>query len=64
MAIFTPESELIRIGAEYLKIVSFSYLFAGISQCFLMMMKVSGSVKMSVWISAVTVIVDMTADFS
>lgn len=63
MAIFTPESELIRIGAEYLRIVSCSYLFAGISQCFLMMMKVSGSVKMSVWISAVTVIVDMTADF-
>ena len=63
MAVFTPESELIRIGAEYLRIVSFSYLFAGIAQCFLMMMKVSGSVKMSVWISAVTVIVDMTADF-
>ena len=63
MAIFTPESELICTGGEYLRIVSFSYLFAGISQCFLMMMKVSGSVKMSVWISAATVIADMTADF-
>ena len=63
MAIFTPETELIRIGAGYLRIVSFSYLFAGISQCFLMMMKVSGFAKMSVWISAVTVIVDMSVDF-
>ncbi|MBR5111243.1 MAG: polysaccharide biosynthesis C-terminal domain-containing protein [Clostridia bacterium] len=63
MAIFTPEPELIRIGGEYLKIVSFSFLFAGVSQCFLMMMKVSGHAKMSLWISAVTVIVDMTADF-
>ena len=63
MAIFTPEAELIRIGAGYLRIVSFSYLFAGVSQCFLMMMKVSGFAKMSVWISAVTVVVDMTVDF-
>ena len=63
MAIFTPEAELIRIGAGYLRIVSFSYLFVGISQCFLMMMRVSGFAKMSVWISAVTVIVDMSVDF-
>ena len=63
MGIFTPEAELIRIGGEYLRIVSFSYLFAGISQCFLMMMKVTDHAKMSLWISAVTVIVDMTVDF-
>ncbi len=62
MAIFTPEYELIRIGAQYLRIVSFSYMFAGISQCFLMMMKVTNHAKMSVWISAVIVIVDMTVD--
>ena len=63
MGIFTPEAELIHIGADYLRIVSFSYLFAGISQCFLMMMKVSGFAKMSVRISAVTVVVDMSVDF-
>lgn len=63
MSIFTPEPELIRIGAEYLRIVSFSYLFIGISQCFLMMMKISGHAKMSVCISAVTVAVDMVVDF-
>ncbi len=62
MRIFTPEEELIRIGGEYLKIVSWSYLLTGISQCFLMVMKISGYAKMSVWISAVTVIVDVVAD--
>ena len=62
MRIFTPEEELIRIGSEYLRIVSFSYLFMGISQPYLMVMRTSGRVKTSLWISAVTVIVDMTAD--
>ncbi len=62
MSFFTPEAELIRIGAEYLRVVSFSYLFMGISQSYLMMMRVSGHVAMTVKISAVTVIVDMIAD--
>ena len=63
MRIFTPEPELIRIGAEYLRIVSFSYLFMGLSQPYLMIMRTSGRVKTSLWISAVTVVVAMTADF-
>ena len=63
MRIFTPEPELIRIGAGYLRIVSISYLFMGISQPYLMIMRTSGRVRTSLWISAVTVIVDMTADF-
>ena len=62
MAIFTTEAELIRIGAEYLKIVSFSYIVAGVAQCYLMVMKISGFAKISVWISAVTVVVDMILD--
>lgn len=62
MLIFTKESELIEIGAEYLKIVSFSYVLAGIAQCYLMMLRVCGRQKLSVWIAAITVIVDMVAD--
>ncbi len=62
MRIFTPEEALIAIGAEYLRIVSFSYLLTGISQCFLMAMKIAGFARMSVWISAVTVAVDVAAD--
>ncbi len=63
MGIFTPDANLIHIGAEYLRIVSFSYFFSGVSQVYLMMMKIGGRAKISVWISAMTVIVDMTLDF-
>lgn len=63
MRIFTDETELIKIGSEYLRIVSFSYIFSGITQCYLMLMKIDGRAKISVWISAVTVIVDMVVDF-
>ena len=63
MRIFTNEEELIAIGAGYLRIVSFSYLFSAMAQCYLMLMKIDGRAKMSVWISAVTVVVDMAADF-
>ncbi|MBR6322927.1 MAG: polysaccharide biosynthesis C-terminal domain-containing protein, partial [Lachnospiraceae bacterium] len=63
MSVFTQDQEMITIGAGYLRIVSFSYVFSGIAQCYLMMMKIQGRVKMSLWISAVTVIVDMSADF-
>ena len=63
MRIFTDEAALIHIGAGYLRIVSFSYLFLGLTQCYLMLMKIDGRAKMSVWISAVTVIVDMVMDF-
>ena len=63
MRIFTPESSLIAIGAGYLRIVSFSYIFAALAQCFLMNMKIAGDAKLSVIISAVTVSVDMIADY-
>lgn len=63
MMIFTNEPELISIGAGYLKIVGFSFIFNGLSQAYLMLMKVDGRAKYSVYISAVTVVVDMTADF-
>ena len=62
MSIFTTEAELIQIGADYLKIVSFSYIFASLAQCYLMVMKIAGYAKISVYISAVTVIVDMILD--
>ena len=63
MRIFTSEESLIYIGAGYLRIVSFSYLFSAVAQCFLMNMKVAGDAKLSVIISAVTVSVDMIADY-
>lgn len=63
IGLLTPEQELIRIGAGYLRIVCFSYVFTAVLRCFLMIMKVSGHAKMSVLISVVTVTVDMVADY-
>ena len=42
MQIFTDNPELIRLGLPYLRIVSWSYLFMGISQIYLCIMKNSG----------------------
>ena len=42
MRIFTDDPELIRLGLPYLRIVSWSYLFMGVSQIYLCIMKNSG----------------------
>lgn len=63
MLIFTNEPELVEIGASYLRIVGFSYLFSSLTQVYLIIMKIDGRAKLSVWISLVTVIVDMGLDF-
>ena len=42
MQIFTDDPELIRLGLPYLRIVSWSYLFMGVSQIYLCIMKNSG----------------------
>lgn len=42
MRIFTSDSGLIRLGAGYLRAVSWSYLFMGISQIYLCIMKNTG----------------------
>lgn len=63
MRIFTPDAELIRIGASYLRIVSFSYLFGGLSQCYFVVMKLEGKATKSLIISVVTLVADMVIDF-
>lgn len=63
MRIFTPDPELIRMGASYLRIVGFSYLFAGISQCYFVVMKLEGKASKSLMISIVTLAADMLLDF-
>lgn len=63
MSIYTSEEALIEIGASYLKIVSVSYLFNGIAQCYYLMMKMEGRATKSVTISIVTVVADIVIDF-
>ena len=52
MTIFTNEPELIRIGSDYIRIASVSYLLTGITQCYLCIMKTTGQTKESAAISS------------
>ena len=62
MRIYTPEDEIIKLGAQYLRIVSGSYLLNGISQSYLLVMKNCGRAGRSALISTVTVCIDMFVD--
>lgn len=62
MRIYTQDSDLIVIGSGYLRIVSWSYLFAGLSQIYLMVMKIADRAVTSAAISVLTVVIDMTVD--
>ena len=59
MRCFTPEPLLIKYGADYLQAVCLSYLFCGISQIYLCIMKNSERVFQGALISSVCVILNM-----
>ncbi|MCM1192847.1 MAG: MATE family efflux transporter [Butyrivibrio sp.] len=63
MRIYTPDANLISIGASYLRAVGLSYLFSGITQCYYLVMKLEGKASKSVMISVVTLITDVVIDF-
>lgn len=63
MYIYTPHKELIKIGTSYLRTVSVSYLFTGITQCYYLKMKIEGKAAKSVIISIVTLVTDIVLDF-
>lgn len=62
MRIYTPEANLIQIGASYLRAVAASYLFVGITQCYYLKMKIEGNASKSVVISVVTLVADIVLD--
>ena len=64
MRIYTPDATLIEIGASYLRAVSVSYLFVGVTQCYFLVMKLEGKAPKSVMISVVTLITDVVLDLS
>lgn len=62
MRIYTPDQNLIAIGAFYLRAVSVSYLFSGITQCYYLVMKLEGKASKSVVISVATLVADVVLD--
>ena len=59
MLLFAHDPELVRIGAEYLRIASWSYLLTGVSQCYLAIMRVSEHASRSAWISSGAVVANI-----
>ena len=59
MMIFASDSELIRIGAGYLRIAGWSYLLTGFSQCFLGMMRVTNHAERCALISSGAVVINI-----
>ena len=59
MRIPTNEETLIVLGSEYLRVIGISYVFSGIAQTFLAIMKNCGAVNMSTLINGVMVILNI-----
>lgn len=59
MRILTNEETLIVLGSEYLRVIGISYVFSGIAQIFLAIMKNCGAVNMSTRINGVMVILNI-----
>ena len=59
MRILTNEETLIVLGSEYLRVIGISYVFSGIAQIFLAIMKNCGAGNMSTLINGVMVILNI-----
>lgn len=59
MMLFTNEEVLVVIGAKYLRIAGWSYLFTGISQCYLALMKISEHASQTALVSSCAVIINI-----
>ena len=59
MRILTNEETLIVLGSEYLRVIGISYVFSGIAQTFLAIMKNCGAVNMRTLINGVMVILNI-----
>lgn len=62
MGLFTPDPLLIAHGAEYLRMVSPSYLLCGISQIYLCVMKNCGRASVSSLISSASVLLNIISN--
>lgn len=59
MTVFTSDKNLIAAGIPYLRIVSVSYLFMGISQIYLCIMKNAGKAVLSTTISSLAMLLNI-----
>lgn len=58
MALFTDEAALLPLGADYIRIAAGAYLFTGITQCYLCILKTTGHARASAAISSFALALD------
>lgn len=63
MAIFTNEELVIEQGAKYLQIVGFSYVFSGFTGVYLMGMRSTGNVRISMYIYGISFILNVVLNY-
>ena len=63
MYLYTNDSNLIEIGATYLKTASFSYLIVGLAQSYAVMTKVSNHIRTTVIISSASVLLNIALNY-
>ena len=56
MRLFSHDDVIIEIGSAYLRIAAWSYLITGVSQCYLLMMKITDHAAAGAWISSAAVV--------
>lgn len=59
MRLFASDPLLVSIGADYLRVASWSYLITGVSQSYLAVMRVSEHAARSAWISSGAVVLNI-----
>jgi len=59
LSIFTNETDVIASGAEYLKVISLTYLLSGVTMSTLNMLRTVGTVKISLYIYGVSFFVNV-----
>ncbi|MCQ2417638.1 MAG: MATE family efflux transporter [Oscillospiraceae bacterium] len=59
MTVFTSDAKLISAGADYLRIVSFSYLLTGFTEVYFGMMKICDRPKLSSLIGSLSVVLNI-----
>ncbi|MEG1017636.1 MAG: MATE family efflux transporter, partial [Oscillospiraceae bacterium] len=63
MSLMSKEAPVIELGASYLRVVSFSYIFNGMSSCYMNSLRAVENVKLSTFTYAISFLVNGTFNY-
>ncbi|MGB4659164.1 MAG: MATE family efflux transporter, partial [Mobilitalea sp.] len=64
MSIFTPDKEIIKIGAAYLVVIAVSYPLTAITNVFISILRSMNYVKLPVFITSIAIAVNITLNYA